>query len=454
MRDIEISAGLQTPDPGFIREPVEVIGAGLAGCEAAWQLAERGIQVKLHEMKPHKMSPAHVSPDFSELVCSNSFRSGELTNAVGLLKEEMRRLGSLIIMCADLTRVPAGGALAVDRARFAATVTQLIKSHPLITLIENEAVEIPGGRVIIATGPLTSDALAGRLSTLLQGEKMLSFFDAAAPIVAFDSVDMENAYFASRYGKGDADYINCPMNKEEYISFHDALTKAEEARLRGFEDRLVFEGCMPIEVMARRGEDTIRYGPLKPVGLPDPRTGREPYAAVQMRKDNAEGTLYNMVGFQTHLKFGEQKRVFSMIPALRGAEFVRYGVMHRNTYLNSPGLLDRYNRLIADPRIRFAGQITGVEGYVESASSGLLTGLETGNEILGLKPFDFPKETAIGALALYTSGGSVGGFQPMNVNFGIIEPLGMRIKGKRSKNLAISERSLQWLETNCDRSSI
>ena len=425
---------------------VKVIGAGLAGCEAAWQLAERGISVELHEMKPHRMSPAHVSPDFSELVCSNSFRSNELTNAVGLLKEEMRRLGSLIMRCADLTSIPAGGALAVDRVQFSSIVTQMVKTHPFISIVGRETEEIPDGRVIIATGPLTSDAFAQKLSALFNEDNMLSFFDAAAPIITFDSIDMNNVFFASRYGKGEADYINCPMSKDEYITFRRELISAEEAELHGFEDRHVFEGCMPIEVMARRGEDTIRYGPLKPVGLPDPKTGREAYAVVQLRKDNQDGTLYNLVGFQTHLKFGEQKRVFSMIPALRDADFVRYGVMHRNTYLNSPKLLDRYNRLKNNPRISFAGQITGVEGYVESASSGLLTGIETAREILGLSPADFPKETAIGALALYTSGGAVGDFQPMNINFGIMQPLGIKVKGKRTKNMKISERALAVIE--------
>ena len=425
---------------------VKVIGAGLAGCEAAWQLAERGISVELIEMKPQKRTPAHLSPDFAELVCSNSLRSNDLTNAVGLLKEEMRRLGSLIIACANETRVPAGGALAVDRSRFAAMVTEKVRNHPLISVTEYEVTQIPEGRVIIATGPLTADALAKELANLLPESKMLSFFDSAAPIVTFESVDMENAYFASRYDKGDADYINCPMNQAEYEAFYNALISAEEAPVHGFEDKRIFEGCMPIEVMARRGEDTMRYGPLKPVGLIDPKSGKTPYAVVQLRKDNIEGTLYNLVGFQTHLKFPEQRRVFSMIPALKDADFVRYGVMHRNTYLDSPKLLDKYNRLINTPSISFAGQITGVEGYVESASSGLLTGLETARELMGLPPVDFPKETAIGALALYTSGGAVSGFQPMNVNFGIIEPLDHKVKGKRNKNLAISERSLSIID--------
>ena len=421
---------------------VVVAGAGLAGCEAAWQLAESGIGVDIFEMKPGRMSPAHISDDFAELVCSNSFRSDDPANAVGLLKEEMRRLGSLIMQCADKTRIPAGAALAVDRERFSAMVTGKIRNHPLISVTEREVTDIPGGRVIIATGPLTSDSLAEKLAALLPDCKLLSFFDSAAPIVTASSVDMQKAYLASRYGKGDADYINCPLDHDEYVAFRSELACAEEAEIHGFEDKLVFEGCMPIEVMARRGEDTMRYGPLKPVGLVDPESGKTPYAVVQLRRDNAEGTLYNIVGFQTHLKFNEQKRVFSMIPALREAQFVRFGVMHRNTFLDSPKLLDRYNRLKTDPRISFAGQITGVEGYVESASSGLLTGIEAAREIKGLAPMDFSAKTAIGALALYTSAGSVSDFQPMNVNFGIIDPLDKKVKGKKNKNIAISERSL------------
>lgn len=426
---------------------VTVIGAGLAGCEAAWQLARHGLEVTLIEMKPAKMTPAHVSEDFGELVCSNSLRSDELSNAVGLLKEEMRRLGSLIMTCADETRIPAGGALAVDRVRFASMITEKINSHPTITVLSQEQSAVPEGTVVVATGPLTADSLAGDIARIIEHRATLSFYDAAAPIVTFDSVDMDNAWFASRYDKGTADYINCPMTTEEYTAFQAALAQAEEAPVHGFEDAGVFEGCMPIEVMARRGIDTMRYGPLKPVGLKNPRTGQEPYAVVQLRKDNAEGTLYNIVGFQTHLKFGEQKRVFSMIPALRSAEFVRYGVMHRNTYLDAPRLLDRYYRLKSDPRIRFAGQMTGVEGYVESAASGLLVGLETARELLGHEPIDFPGKTAIGALALYISGGAVGDFQPMNINFGLIEPLGMKVKGKRNKNMAISQRSLELIDT-------
>ena len=422
-------------------EFVTVVGAGLAGSEAAWQLAQRGIKVRLVEMKPRKMSPVHVSPYFSELVCSNSLRSDDLSNAVGLLKEELRRCGSLIMRCADEHRVAAGGALAVDREGFAKAVTEALRAHPNVTVVEEECTDFPDGEVIIASGPLTSDALADKIRQRCGGEG-LHFFDAVAPIVTLESVDMDSAFFASRYDKGTADYVNCPMTEEEYLAFWKELVSAREANVHGFEDSGVFEGCMPVEVMARRGVDTLRYGPLKPVGLRDPRTGRENYAVVQLRQDNAEGTLYNLVGFQTHLAFGEQKRVFSMIPALKNAEFVRYGVMHRNTYLNSPGLLDRYYRLIGEERISFAGQMTGVEGYVESCASGMLVGLETAARLLGLPPIDFPQETAIGALGLYISRGSVGDFQPMNINFGIISPLGYRVKGKRNKNAEISQRSL------------
>ena len=422
-----------------------VVGAGPAGSECAWQLAQRGIHVTLIDMKPQKYTPAHRSPYFGELVCSNSLRSDELSNAVGLLKAEMRSLGSLFLESADLNRVPAGGALAVDREGFARTITEKLSSHPNIRILSEEVTEIPEGNVVIASGPLSSEAIAAQIRTLTGGEG-LYFYDAVAPIVTLESVDMESAFFASRYDKGTADYVNCPMDRDEYLSFVGELTKAKEAEVHGFDDGAVFEGCMPVEVMARRGVDTLRYGPLKPVGLVDPRTGRENYAVVQLRKDNAEGTLYNLVGFQTHLTWGEQKRVFSMIPALRNAEFVRYGVMHRNTYLNSPQLLDRYYRLRSMPRIRFAGQMTGVEGYVESAASGMLAGIEAAAELRALPPVNFPQETAIGALALYISGGSVGDFQPMNINFGIITPLDRRVKGKRNKNAAISERSLQRIE--------
>lgn len=425
---------------------VRVIGAGLAGSEAAWQLAERGFAVRLSEMKPVKMTPAHHCADFAELVCSNSLRGDRLENAVGLLKEELRRLGSLILQCADATRVEAGGCLAVDRYGFSGMVTERIRSHPNITVISEEVTEVPAGPVIIATGPLTSDAMSEAIGRYFGQTDYLHFFDAAAPLVTLESIDMTKAWYASRYDRGSADYINCAMTREEYQAFVRELAAAEEAEVHGFEDKNVFEGCMPVEVMARRGEDTLRYGPLKPVGLRDPRTGRDNYAVVQLRRDNAGGTLYNIVGFQTHLTFGEQKRVFSMIPALRNAEFVRYGVMHRNTYLNSPQLLDRYYRLRRDPRIRFAGQMTGVEGYVESCASGALVGIETAAQLLGLPPVDFPQETAIGALSLYISGGSVGDFQPMNINFGIITPLDHRVRGKRNKNAEISARSLQILD--------
>lgn len=424
---------------------VTVIGAGLAGCEAAWQLASHGIPVRLIEMKPHKMTPAHHSESFAELVCSNSLRSDELTNAVGLLKEELRSLNSLIMSCADATKVAAGGALAVDREGFACLVTEKLRANENIEIIAEEATEFPDGEVVVATGPLTSDALCDAIARKCPEGKFLIFYDAAAPIVTLESIDMDSAFYGSRYGKGTPDYINCPMTKEEYIAFREALMSAREAVVHGFDDGGVFEGCMPIEVMARRGEDTMRYGPMKPVGLVDSRNGRENYAVVQLRRDNAQGTLYNIVGFQTHLAFPEQKRVFSMIPALRDAEFVRYGVMHRNTYIDSPRLLDRYYRLISEPRISFAGQVTGVEGYVESCASGMLVGLETAARVLGEKPWDFPRKTAIGALAAYVSDASIVNFQPMNINFGIIDPLDKRVKGKRNKNMEISKRALDIL---------
>ena len=428
-------------------EPVIVIGAGLAGCEAAWQLARRGIPVELHEMKPAKMTPAHHSADFGELVCSNSLRSDQLENAVGLLKEELRRLGSLIMACADAHRVEAGGALAVDRHAFSGEITRRIREHPLITVVEGEVTEIPpDGNVIVASGPLTSDALSAAIQAFFPESRYLNFFDAAAPLVTFESVDMDKAFFASRYDKGTPDYINCPMSAEEYDAFWTALCGAEEAPVHGFEDQHVFEGCMPVEVMARRGVDTLRYGPLKPRGLRDPRTGKEPYAVVQLRKDNAEGSIYNIVGFQTHLRWPEQKRVFSMIPGLEGAEFVRYGVMHRNTYLDSPRMLDRYYRVKHDSRVCFAGQITGVEGYVESTASGYLAAVELARRLAGKPPADFPQETAVGALALYISNESVVDFQPMNVNFGIIPPLGYKVKGKRNKNAELSRRALELLD--------
>lgn len=426
---------------------VTVIGAGLAGSEAAWQLAERGFAVRLCEMKPSKMSPAHHSPDFAELVCSNSLRGDRLENAVGLLKEELRRLGSLILSCAEANRVEAGGALAVDRYGFSGLVTQKIRNHPNITVVEEEITQVPEGPVIIATGPLTSDAMSAAIQAYFGGQKYMSFFDAAAPLITFDSIDMDKAWFASRYDRGDADYVNCAMEKDEYIAFVEALKTAEEAPVHGFEDKHVFEGCMPVEVMARRGEDTLRYGPMKPVGLKDPKTGKEPYAVVQLRKDNALGSVYNLVGFQTHLKFPEQKRVFSMIPALHDAEFVRYGVMHRNTFLDSPRLLDATYALKSEPRIRFAGQMTGVEGYIESTASGWTAGVAAAMEVLGRPMPQLDRFTAVGALASYISDHTVTKFQPMNINFGIIEPLGYKIKGKREKNAKISERALERIES-------
>ena len=430
-----------------MKQEVTVVGAGLAGCEAAWQLAQRGIHVTLCEMKPQKMTPAHHCADFAELVCSNSLRGDRLENAVGLLKEELRRLGSLILQCAEANRVEAGGALAVDRYGFSGMVTEKIRSHPEITVVEGEITEMPAPPVIIATGPLTSDAMSAAIARYFGDTEYMSFFDAAAPLVSFESIDMDRAWFASRYDRGEADYVNCALEREEYAAFVEALAAAEEAEVHGFEDAKVFEGCMPVEVMARRGFDTLRYGPLKPVGLKDPKTGKEPYAVVQLRRDNAEGSVYNLVGFQTHLKFPEQKRVFSMIPALRNAEFVRYGVMHRNTFLCSPKLLDRYYAARREPLTAFAGQMTGVEGYVESTASGYLAAVSMAAKLQGRPLPDFPRETAIGALAAYISDESVVHFQPMNVNFGIMPPLGYRVKGKANKNLAIAQRSLAIIDT-------
>ena len=425
---------------------VKVIGAGLAGCEAAWQLANRNIDVLLYEMKPKKMTPAHHSPDFAELVCSNSLRGDRLENAVGLLKEELRRLDSLILTCAEATRVEAGGCLAVDRGGFSRMVTEKIRNHPRITVIEEEVTEIPEGPVIIATGPLTSDALSKAIGEYFGETGYLHFFDAAAPLVTAESIDMNLAWWQSRYDRGTPDYVNCAMNREEYEAFWNALTTAEEAEVHGFEDKNVFEGCMPVEVMARRGFDTLRYGPLKPVGLTDPRTGKEPYAVVQLRQDNAAGSVFNLVGFQTHLKFGEQKRVFSMIPALKNAEFVRYGVMHQNTFLQSPKLLDRYYADRRNPLVAFAGQMTGVEGYVESTASGYLAAVAMAAKVQGRPLPEFPKTTAIGALGLYISDESVVSFQPMNINFSIIAPLEQRIRKKAEKNLAISQRALMVID--------
>ena len=428
-------------------ETIRVIGAGLAGCEAAWQLAQRGFSVALYEMKPSAMTPAHHSPDFAELVCSNSLRGDRLENAVGLLKEELRRAGSLILACADATRVEAGGCLAVDRYGFSGLVTEKIRNHPNITVYSGEVTEVPAPPVIIATGPLTSDALSNAIAAYFGQGEYLNFFDAAAPLVTAESIDMTKAWFASRYDRGTPDYINCALPEEIYRQFVQELVSAEEAPVHGFEDKLVFEGCMPVEVMARRGIDTLRYGPLKPVGLADPATGREPYAVVQLRKDNAAGTVYNMVGFQTHLRFGEQKRVFSMIPALANAEFVRYGVMHRNTFLNSPQLLDRGYADRRNPLTAFAGQMTGVEGYVESTASGYLAAVTLAARLQGKPVPDFTQRTAIGALGYYISDPSVKNFQPMNINFGILEPLGYRVKGKANKNLAIAQRALETLDT-------
>ena len=432
---------------------ITVYGAGLAGCEAAWQAAKRGVAVKLVEMKPQKMTPAHHTAGFAELVCSNSLRSDSLSNAVGLLKEEMRRLGSLVLEAADVTRVPAGSALAVDREKFSAYISDRIRSHPLITVEEREAKSVEPEEIsVIATGPLTSDAMANYIAGDL-GCPGLHFFDAAAPIVDFSTVNMEIAYFASRYGKGDADYLNCPMTKEQYETFYEALICAEEAQLKEFDknsqkDLKVFEGCMPVEVMAKRGRDTLRYGPLKPVGLCDPRTGKEAYAVVQLRRENRAGTMFNLVGFQTHLTFPEQRRVFRLIPGLENAEFLRYGVMHRNTYLSSPGLLAPTYAMLARPKIFFAGQMTGVEGYVESAGSGLIAGVNAARLALGEEPIVFPEETMIGAMAAYVSRGGLGEFVPMNANFGIIQPLSVRVKGgKAARNERLSERSLEVLST-------
>lgn len=425
---------------------VKVIGGGLAGCEAAWQLANAGIETELYEQKPNAYSPAHKTEYMAELVCSNSLRAAGLENAVGLLKEEMRMLGSVIMECADATSVPAGGALAVDRELFSKAVTEKVTSHPNIRVISERIDKIPDdGYTVIATGPLTDGALYDDIKSFF-GEGYLHFFDAAAPIVEKDSIDMSKAYFAARYGKGGADYINCPMTKSEYLDFYENLISAETAPVHGADEGSVFEGCMPVETMAKRGEDTLLFGPLKPVGLENPKTGKLPYAVVQLRRDNTEGTLYNIVGFQTRLKFGEQKRVFSMIPGLENASFVRYGVMHRNTFINSPELLDCFYRTKKDGKVFFAGQITGVEGYIESASSGLTVGFNLARLLNGKEMIEFPVSTAIGALSHYVSGGASGKFQPMNVNFGIMEALGKRIKNKKEKNLALSKRALETIE--------
>ncbi len=422
-----------------------VIGGGLAGSEAAYQLAQRGVPVRLYEMKPHKFSPAHHSSGLAELVCSNSFRSGQLENAVGLLKEELRRMDSLIMRCIDQTLVPAGGAVAVDRELFSKAVTDAVEEHPGITLVREEVTQLPEEYAIVATGPLTSDALAEKIAALTGGQQ-LYFYDAAAPIVTKESIDFDHAFRASRYGRGDADYINCPMDREEYEMFWQELVHAERAPRSEADREVVFEGCMPIETMARRGHDTMLFGPLKPVGLEDPRGGGEPYAVVQLRQDNREGTLYNIVGFQTHLKWGEQKRVFGLIPALHQAEFVRYGVMHRNTFLNAPQLLDRTYRLKQRESLYFAGQMTGVEGYLESTASGFVAGVNLARQIKGRDPVIFPRTTAIGALAHYIAGGAVGKFQPMNVTFGIMEGLERKVKKKRERNYQISMRALEVID--------
>ncbi|MDY3030181.1 MAG: methylenetetrahydrofolate--tRNA-(uracil(54)-C(5))-methyltransferase (FADH(2)-oxidizing) TrmFO [Clostridia bacterium] len=426
---------------------VKIIGAGLAGCEAAWQLVKAGIPVELHEMKPQKYSPAHSMEGFAELVCSNSLKAERVENACGLLKEEMRRFDSIMMQAADVSRVPAGGALAVDRERFSEYITEKLKNHPLVSVVYGEVTEInPDEYTVIATGPLTSDGLSKEISRLT-GCDELYFYDAAAPIVTEESIDKSRVFRAARYDRGTADYINCPMTKEEYESFYEELINAETAPLKEFENSSVFEGCMPVEVMAKRGKETLTFGPLKPVGLVNPKTGRDDaYAVVQLRQDNSEGTLYNLVGFQTNLKWGEQKRVFSMIPGLENAEFVRYGVMHRNTYINSPKLLDKYYRMKKFPKLFFAGQITGVEGYVESASSGLLAGYNLAALINGMPMHEPDSRTCIGALALYISNPANDKLQPMNANFGIIDGLDVKIKKKADRYAKIAERALNVLK--------
>lgn len=425
---------------------VNVIGAGLAGCEAAWQIAKRGIKVRLFEMKPKKFSPAHHEESFAELVCSNSLRSDQLENAVGLLKEEMRLLDSIIMKCADATRVPAGGALAVDRTKFSLAVTENIRENPNIEVVNDEVLSIPEDAVtIIASGPLTSEGFSDYISKIT-GENYLYFFDAAAPIVSYESIDMTKAFKAARYNKGTDDYINCPMSRDQYELFWNELVNAELAPIKDFEKEVLFEGCMPVESMAKRGKDTLRFGPLKPVGLIDPSTGKEAYAVVQLRQDNSEGTLYNIVGFQTHLKWAEQKRVFGLIPGLEKAEFVRFGVMHRNTFINSTKLLDSTYKFKNRPNLYFAGQITGVEGYIESASSGLVAGINAAMNLIGKKEVRFPSTTAIGGLSNYISDSSIKNFQPMNINFGIMEGLNKRIKDKKQKNYEIAVRSLEVIK--------
>jgi methylenetetrahydrofolate--tRNA-(uracil-5-)-methyltransferase len=428
-------------------ETVTVIGAGLAGSEAAWQIASQGVPVRLYEMRPVRRTPAHHTDQFAELVCSNSLRANGLTNAVGVLKEEMRRLGSLILSAADRHAVPAGGALAVDRDGFSGEVTRRLREHPLVTVVSEEVTDIPAdGIVVVATGPLTSPELSQRIRELT-GEEYFYFYDAAAPIVEKESIDLDKVFLASRYGKGEAAYLNCPMTEEEFDAFYEALVSAETAELKDFEKEVYFEGCMPIEVMARRGKMTVLFGPLKPVGLTDPRTGKQPYAVVQLRQDNAAGTLFNLVGFQTHLKWGEQKRVFSLIPGLERAEFVRYGVMHRNTFINSPRLLLPTYQFRRRETLFFAGQMTGVEGYVESAASGLIAGLNAGRLARGLPPLTPPAETALGSMAQYITTADFRHFQPMNANFGLFPPLGRKFRSKQDKNEAIAARALQGIET-------
>lgn len=425
---------------------VKVIGAGLAGCEAAWQLAKAGIKVKLYEMRPHKMTPAHHTKYFAELVCSNSLRSNQLENAVGLLKEEMRMLDSLIVKCADKNIVPAGSALAVDREKFSKDITSIIESNPNIEIIREEVTKIPKDEyAIIATGPLTSDELSYSIKEYL-GQDYLYFYDAASPIVAYDSIDMNIAFKASRYGKGEDDYINCPFDMEQYNIFYDEIINAQRVALKEFEKEIVFESCMPIEVMASRGPKTLLFGPLKPMGIENPRSNQQPYAVVQLRQDNQEGTLYNMVGFQTNLKWDEQKRVFSMIPGLENAEFVRYGVMHKNTYINSPKVLEPTLQTISNNKLFFAGQITGVEGYVESTSSGLIAGLNLGRILNGMEPIIFPTSTAHGSLCAYITDRTIKSFQPMNINFGIFEQIKGKHKSKKEKNMTYSNKALQDIE--------
>jgi methylenetetrahydrofolate--tRNA-(uracil-5-)-methyltransferase len=435
---------------------IRVIGAGLAGCEAAWQIAGAGVEADLYEMKPEKYTPAQRSENFAELVCSNSLKAERVESAAGLLKEEMRRLGSLLMPCADLCRVPAGGALAVDRNEFSALVTEKIRSNPLIRVHTEEVTRLPeDGVTVVATGPLTADALAGRISELCGG--CLSFYDAAAPIVTAESLNRERVFSASRYGRGGDDaYLNCPMNKEEYERFYGALVSAERAPLHGFDAAgpEVYEGCMPVEVMAGRGPDTLRFGPMKPVGLRDPRTGHRPWAVVQLRREDAAGSLYNLVGFQTNLKFGEQKRVFGMIPGLENAEFVRYGVMHRNTFLNSPLVLSPDFSLRSDPGLFFAGQITGVEGYMESAASGILAGVNAVRRVRGQKTAVLPETTMTGALSRYAAEGGEGAFQPMGANFGILPPLDPPVRDKRERYAALARRALEDLGRALDESNV